>query len=139
MTERPLPNYRWIKFPISCLRDHRFMGLKNATAGLYVKLYLVAAQSDAEGLLCDDYDTFSLQNLSWLLRVDEQSLDRSIQELVEAELMKVDQKGYWITRFMREQGPGDKVQRERWAARQRKSRAQVLKSDPETAELAENE
>ncbi len=139
MTARPLPNYTWIKFPISCLTDWHFMSLHNATAGIYVKLYLLAARSDAEGLLCNEYEIFTLQNLSWLLRVDEHNLDRSIQELVEAGLMKVDQAGYWITRFMHEQGPGDKVQREKWAERQRKSRARVFKSDGGTEPQAEDE
>jgi hypothetical protein len=129
MTERALPNYTWIKFPIACLSDRRFMSLQNATAGIYVKLYLLAARSDAEGLLCNDYETFNLENLAWLLHLNEKYLDRSIQELVAAGLMKINQGGYWITRFMQEQGPGDNIQREKWAERQRKSRARVLKSD----------
>jgi hypothetical protein len=129
LTTRLLPNYTWIKFPIACLEDRDFMGLDNAAAGIYVKLYLLAARSDSEGLLCNGREAFSLEYMAWHLRIDPGALEAAIHALTETGFMTIDQEGYWITRFMQEQGPGDSLQREKWAARQRKSRARIKEGE----------
>jgi hypothetical protein len=141
MTAHLLPNYKWIKFPVACLDDPAFMCLDNATAGIYVKLYLLAARSDSAGLLCSAYENFDLQRLAWHLRLPADVLQQGIAELTKAGLMQVDGTGYRLIRFMHEQGPGDNLQREKWIERQRKSRARLIKpeTDAEVQEEAEKD
>ena len=126
MSVKALPNYRWIKFGLAYLDDQDFMRLENATIGVYVKLYLLAAWSGSGGLLSDGHRAFDQEHLAWRLRTDVKTFETCLGELVEAGLVKIDQDGFWISRFMEEQGPGDNVQRAKWVERQRKMRAKVV-------------
>jgi hypothetical protein len=126
-----LPNYYWIKFRKDALDDHIFMGLSDSTVGIYLKLYILAAISDAGGLLCDGDKSFSLSDIGWRLRIDLDILSQAIEELNTAGFISVIDERYSITRFLKEQGPGNDAQREVWRKRQSKHRAKHEDSESE--------
>jgi hypothetical protein len=107
------------------------MGLQNATAGAYLKLYLLTARSDSGGLLCNGRKVFDKDDLAWYLRSDVQGIEPFLEELTTTGLMRFEQGCYWITHFMEEQGPGENEEREKWKERQRNHRARVIESDLE--------
>jgi hypothetical protein len=53
MSEKKLPNYKWIKFHINTMKDRDFITLDNEAADFYLKLSLLAVKNDYAGLLCN--------------------------------------------------------------------------------------
>lgn len=126
MSNRPQPNYRWIKYPISYLDDPDFMQLSDGAKGTFLTLYLLAGRSDAEGLLCSESKVFTLKDLTWILHTQLDILSVAVDELLQAGFMRRDEKGgYWIIRFLEEQGPADDKDRLKWRERQAAHRAKA--------------
>lgn len=127
MPSKKLPNYKWIKFHIDSMEDRDFMSLDNEAAGVYLKLYLLAARSDSGGLLCNRQKPHSINDLAWYIRIDRELLERNLNKLIQKGLLIQSENGYMIARFMDEQGPGDGEQRKKWRERQRKHREKISK------------
>jgi len=117
-----LPNYTWIKLPINNLYDSKFMQLNDATLGIYIKLYLLAGQADAGGLLCNHKGAFNKDDLTWQLRIHTDVLNSALSELLNSGFLQEQDGAYTIVMFMDEQGPGDNVKRAEWRERQRRHR-----------------
>lgn len=139
MSEKKLPNYKWIKFHVCSMEDRDFMTLDNEAAGIYIKLYLLAAKGDSGGLLCNDRKTYKVDDLAWCLRIESEPLETSLNKLIEKGLLVHSEEGYLIARFMEEQGPGDDEQRKKWRERQRKSRARLTEEKLESDEELDKE
>lgn len=142
MTEKSLPNYKWIKFNLDYLHDPDFMQLSDGATGAYLKLYLLAGRSDSGGLICNKRVS-NLKDLAWYLRIPPQIMEQYLAELNSAGLVTQDGEGYRIARFIDEQGPGDNTEREKWRQRQASHRAKasgaLLQAEVEQKSEAEKE
>jgi hypothetical protein len=134
MTDRQLPNYRWIKFDLSLLDDPAFMRLPSSVKGIYILAYLVAGKSDAGGLLCNSHSVYGLDDMAYVLHLDAKELSEALEALKGACLLASDGEGYRIARFMEEQGPGDNEQRKSWRERQNQHRNRTRKEKEEEVE-----
>ncbi len=121
---REKQNYPWLKMYVDLLTNSAFMRLNNATAGIFLKLYLLAGRCNAGGLLGGD-DVYTLDGIAWHLRENEASLAEAMQELINAGFVTEEGGGYAIVRFLEEQGPGEETNRAQWRARQAKRRAKL--------------
>jgi hypothetical protein len=124
--------YYWIKLNTAYLSNSKFLHLDAKAKSYYFLLYLLACECDSGGLLIQDNEILSIDDLALLLHSDINDLAEAIAGLLQSGLVTNDN-GFVITRFIDEQGPksfGEKEsrQREEWRERQTKSRDKKAKA-----------
>lgn len=140
MAERKkLANYTWIQVRIDNLDDPDFMRLSGESAGVYIKLYLMAGRADSGGLICNSHKIYSVSDIAFALRMDAAIFGDVLTELEAAGLMARDGEGWKVVRFMDEQGPGEEPRRAEWRERQAKHRNEANKSKTEQSKENNNE
>lgn len=118
-----LPNYTWLKFPLSYLYRREFMDLKDEHTSIFIKTYALAAVADSGGLIADDQKALTIDDIAWFLRRDNDLVKAAIDELVKSGFINQSKDGFEISNFEIEQGPGLEDDREKWRTRQARSRA----------------
>ena len=140
MAERKkLANYTWIQVRIDNLDDPDFMRLPGETAGVYIKLYLMAGRADSGGLICNSHKIYSVSDIAFALRMDAAKFGEVLTELEAAGLMARDGEGWKVARFMDEQGPGEEPKRAEWRERQAKHRSEANQSKTKQSKENNNE
>lgn len=124
-----LPNYAWLKIHLKYLMDVDFMSLSDTAVSVFLKMYMLAARADAEGLVANERRLYTVKDIAWQLRKSEDETQKAIDELKAAGFID-DHEELRIAHFLEEQGPGDNAQRLLWRERQRSRRAK-LKNSPE--------
>ncbi len=114
--------YNWLKLRTNLIDDPKFMQLPDQAKAIYFETYLLAGKSDAFGLIMAGDKSATVQDLAWILRVQESDLQNALDALQHADLVDLDN-GVTIKRFAKEQGPSMADKREKWAIRQAKRRA----------------
>lgn len=114
--------FNWLKFRTNLIDEPNFMQLPDQAKAIYFEVYLLAGKSDAFGLVTVSDKPATVQDIAWILRVQESELQNALDALQRADLVDLDN-GVTIKRFAKEQGPSMADKREKWAYRQAKKRA----------------
>lgn len=114
--------FNWLKFRTNLIDEPNFMQLPDQAKAVYFEVYLLAGKSDAFGLVTVSDKPATVQDIAWILRVQESELQNALDALQRADLVDLDN-GVTIKRFAKEQGPSMADKREQWAYRQAKRRA----------------
>lgn len=114
--------FNWLKFRTNLIDEPNFMQLPDQAKAIYFEVYLLAGKSDAFGLVTVSDKPATVQDIAWILRVQESDLQNALDALQRADLVDLDN-GVTIKRFAKEQGPSMADKREQWAIRQAKRRA----------------
>lgn len=114
--------FNWLKFRTNLIDEPNFMQLPDQAKAIYFEVYLLAGKSDAFGLVTVSDKPATVQDIAWILRVQESELQNALDALQRADLVDLDN-GVTIKRFAKEQGPSMADKREKWAYRQAKRRA----------------
>jgi len=97
--------YYWIKLHTAYLSNYKFISQSSKTKYHYIALYLMACEGDSGGVLVQNEEVLSIEQMAFLLREEKDDLQESVDKLVEAGLMNIEDDGaYTISRFMDEQG-----------------------------------
>ena len=122
-------SYYFIKLHTKYLSNVKFIRLTNDTKLIFIGLYLLAQECDMGGLLIQDGEILSLDDLSLLLHCND-DITKNVDELISSGFIVEEKGGYGINldRFIDEQGItafGERAEQERnkWVERQRKYRA----------------
>jgi len=141
-----LPNYYWMKFDIDYIRRREFMELTDSSAGMFIKLYLMAGESNNNGILTavNNKDKYmNLKDITWYLRNKIDVVTAAVNELMESGLLQHPtdsetnqeiKEAYQITNFLEEQGPGEEEQRKKWLQYQRDFRDRKKREEQEQEE-----
>lgn len=118
--------YYWIKLHTAYLSNIKFLQQTATTKYHYIALYLVACEGDSGGVLVQNDELLSIDEMAMLLRENRNKLQKSIDNLVSIGLMKIEEDGaYSITRFMEDQGKesfGNEIDKKRAQWRERQAR-----------------
>lgn len=133
----PLPNYTWLKLPVSYLDNADFTRLSDAAVSVYVKIYLMALRADAEGIVANDRRPYTPDDIAWQLHKPEAEIQATLEELKAAGFVDIGEE-IRLVRFQEEQGPGDNTRRAQWRDRQQRRRKKLLAGDSEQSSLEEN-
>jgi DNA-binding transcriptional regulator YhcF (GntR family) len=135
----PDNGYKWLKFHTAMLDETKLNRLKDRTKWRFIQLYLLAGVADAGGLLCQNGELLSINDMAYRLRAKPSTIEEDLSNLKEAGLLTFDNDGWVIPRFIDEQGPSMAEQRNKWNERQRRHREKVRKQNEESEEEEDEE
>ena len=121
-------SYYYIKLNTAYLSDTKFLKQSDTTKFHYIALYLLACEGDAGGVLVQNEEILSVEDMAFLLHEKEDAIQESLNKLVKAGLVTFEDSGaYTITRFMEEQGKvsfgaEEDKKKAQWRERQAKHR-----------------
>jgi hypothetical protein len=110
----------WVKLHTDVLDDVKFNRL-NATAQiLFFKLIALAGECDTEGYLIDGSVKYNPEDIAWRLHMDPVEVARSLNELIEADMVEYDPKieALLLVHFAERQGRPQEEKRAGWRERQ---------------------
>lgn len=92
MPTKPLP---WLKLDHGYLEDAQLGNLPVLSQLLYFKLYMLAHQCQADGLI-----TLTMDEICWKLHISKPELEPAINDLVNIGLFKMNGRGPELTRYL---------------------------------------
>lgn len=121
--------YYYIKLYTNYLSNAKFIKLSNETKWIYIGLYLLAQECDKGGLLIQDDNVLTEEDISVLLYTNEDVIKKSIESLKEFGFLTMCNDSFAISEkyFLEEQGPtgfGERAElnRKKWAEEKRRYR-----------------
>ncbi len=112
----------WVKLQTSILDDPRMGRLTEIQRWRVVQLEALAGKCDCGGYLADDGRPLTLEDIAWMLRVDDATIKGDFEALTKAGFIVLEE-GVWVVLgFIDRQGPSQAQRREEWNDRQRRSR-----------------
>jgi hypothetical protein len=127
-------SYYWIKLHTAYLSNSKFLMLSTSAKYHYIVLYLLSCEGDSGGVLVQNEEVLSVNEMAFLLHEDENNLKKSIEELVKVGLILDDGNGvYTISRFLEDQGKvsfgaEEDKKKQQWRIRQARHRNKVHSS-----------
>jgi hypothetical protein len=122
--------FEYLKLNRSYLTDGKFFKLPDNCKWHYWGCYLLAGEAKAEGIIAQNDVPLTVEEISDILRCEQDDLQNSIDLLLTKKLMGFENGYYFIVRFLEEQGPGTKSEsddkmRNYWATAQKKHREKI--------------
>ena len=130
----------WIKLHQDTVSDPKFARLPELVQWRYVRMSLIAGQSDAEGyLISKTGDPFTVGDMAFDIRVDAASMQESVTTLIGAGFMGQEDDGLlFIVNFSDDQGRPQSEKRKMWRERKRRQREQEQDGQDEGDESSKN-
>lgn len=125
MSEAFMP---WVKIFNEFIHDPKIGKLPATAQLLFVKLIVVAGETDLDGYLISGSDPMTPSDLAWHLHTDEEQLIKDLDALKAAKLITVDEECLLVVNFSKRQGRPQSEKRAMWRERKERSRAKHAES-----------